>query len=256
VTVKSAGVVLTALLRVGAHAGFQVGTPPLTILGHSFDASTGVEVGVFVDVAEFVTNVTAVPEGNTGDCELRVVEAYSMAVGANAGATVAVDSHTWGPTPNTQVPIWYTTLYDACAVTKTATAAASVVTASGAVKARTVHVGTTTAESTITYTGIGCLSTGLVNCPASLQTTLKGSTVTTPGTIQNTVATTVPFGTNVKELVPSVGTPVSYIPPPPSSTGIGLSGDKKPGGSHKRIVIGVCVGLVMPILIAIIAGAM
>ena len=256
---------LTALLRVGVHAGFHVATPSdLTIPGIKIgDVSAGVEVGVWIDVAEFVTNVTETPKGDTSGCELRVVEAYSLALGANAGATVSVGLHHWGPAPSTRIPIFYTTLTDACAISKTATTVGTTATAIGAVERRDASSTT----STVTYTATSCMTTGLVDCPASLQSTSMYSTVTsvlkseaasTPST-QVTVTRTVAFGTNAKAMTSSDGTPVSYIPPPASTSshghGIDSSGDDNKGGHHRKVVIGICVGLVMPILIAIIAGA-
>lgn len=92
-SVASAGVALTAILRVGAHAGIVAGTPKeLTIGDDKFSVRSGIEVGVWVDAAEFEINVLTAPD--TSECELEVVEAYSMNVGADAGATLAVDSHT------------------------------------------------------------------------------------------------------------------------------------------------------------------
>ncbi|TVY40164.1 hypothetical protein LSUB1_G002141 [Lachnellula subtilissima] len=265
VTIQSGGVVLTALLRVGVHAGFHVATPSeLTIAGIKIDeASAGVEVGVWIDVAEFVTNVTKTPKGDTSGCELRIVEAYSLALGANAGATVSAGLHHWGPAPNTRIPIFYTTLADACAVSKPATAAVTTATAIGAVDRRDASSTT----STVTYTATSCMTTGLVDCPASLQSTSTYSTVTSAlkykaastSSTQATVTGTVAFGTNAKAMTSSDGTPVSYIPPPTSTSrdgdGNDSSGDDNKAGHHRKVVIGICVGLVMPILVAIIAGA-
>jgi len=254
--------VLTAVLRVGAHAALEIGTPSFGIVSEEIRASAGVEVGVWVDVAEFTTNVTN--SGSNG-CELHVVEVYSLLVGANAGATVAVDEHNWGLTPNTSTAIFTITLADACAVTKTSSAVAGGVTSSRAVKARATNSGeltTTTISTTMTYTGIACLSKGMVNCPASLQTTSKysaertlitsvpsGSKATFPAAYQSTVASTVAFGKNAKALNSVSGTPSTYTAGPSKPV---ING--KTGGVSNKIIIGVSVGVGVPVLIAILAG--
>jgi hypothetical protein len=216
-----------------------------------------------------------------------VVEEYTLLVGANAGATVAVDDHTWGPTPHTQVPLWYTTLANVCAVGGSSTVAGSAaVTSSGNGAAATSSgsaatsskggffnsllprqaLTTTTTKTTETYTATGCLSTGLVNCPASLQSisvntvtkTLttsipSGSTASWAATTQNTVST-IAFGNNAHEINPSSGTPTSYVPGPTS--GITSIVDGKTGGVSNKIIIGVVVGVGLPLLLASIAACM
>jgi hypothetical protein len=257
--------VLTALLRIGVKAGLELGTPTETVGGYPLDFSTGLEAGVWADVAQFITNVTAAPAGNGSTCELRVVEEYSMLLGANAGATVAIGEHTWGPTPNTQIPIWYTTIWDACAVTGSATAIASAAATAATIIARDDL--TTTISTEVTYTATVCLSTGLVNCPVSLQSTSKntvtktlvtavpsGSEATFPATTQNTVVSTIAFGTNIHEISATSGSPVSYVPTPsPGSSSI-IKGET--GGVSNKVIIGVSVGVGVPVLITIVAGCM
>lgn len=189
------------------------------------------------------------------------MEVYSLALGANAGATVAAGSRHWGPTPSTRIPIFYTTLFDACAILKTVTPVENRATATGAVERRDARSTT----STVTYTATSYMTTGVVDCPVSSQSTSIYTTVTTflstsMPLIQNSVTSAVSFGTNVKAMASLDGTPVSYIPPPPTSSNgdgakTGSLGDDNPGGHHRKIVIGLCVGLLMPIMIAIIAGA-
>jgi hypothetical protein len=221
-------------------------------------------VGVWADVAQFVTNVTAAPAGSGSTCELPVVEEYSFLLGANAGATLAIGEHTWGPTPNTQIPIWYTTLLDACAVTGSATAAAS---AAAATIAARDDLTTTTTSTEITYTATACLSTGLVNCPVSLQSTSKntvtktlvtavpsGSEVTFPATVQNTVVSTLAFGTNIREISATSGSPVSYVPTPSSRSSSVIEGET--GGVSNKVIIGVSVGVGVPVLVTIVAVCM
>jgi hypothetical protein len=264
VKIQSAGVVLTALLRLGLQAGLDIGAPPLSIDGFSFGNtfSSGAEVGIWLNLAEFITNVTVAPQGDASGCDLLVEEVYSMAIGAQAGATLAILDHTWGPTPNTSTAFFYTTLASVCAVSATPTTAA--------VTARAVEVSsltTTTLSTEITYTGTACGSIGLLNCPLSLQMTSKntvtstlvtsvpsGSTATFPITTQSSVASTIAFGTNVKNLVSSSGTPTSYIPASTPTSGIIGVIDAKTGGVSNKLIIGLSVGIGVPVLLAIIAG--
>lgn len=54
---------------------------------------------MWADIAEFTTNITAVPEGDDEDCSLRVEQVYQFGLGAAAGATLAIGAETWGPAP-------------------------------------------------------------------------------------------------------------------------------------------------------------
>ncbi|KAK8848383.1 glycolate oxidase [Apiospora arundinis] len=276
VTVRAAGGVLKAVLRLGVHAGVNVKTPETGIPG--LEASAGIEVGVFAHVAEFVTNVT-VPSSNPdrkdhGDCALRVMESYQLAIGAAAGATVAIAGEKWGPVPQTVVPIFYTTLAGACAAshaaqptttTVTTTAAAAVVppvaprqkTGDGDLK-------TTTLTTKVVFTGVACRSPGLVNCPVSLQKTTKATSTRTlvtavppgvkatfPPTTHASVATTVNFGSRAKKLYETTGSPSSFVPQPTSST------DKVVDAVHgvdKRVIVGVSVGVGSFVIMAVAAS--
>ncbi|TVY37110.1 hypothetical protein LOCC1_G006213 [Lachnellula occidentalis] len=267
VKVQTPGVVLTALLRVGVQAGINVATPSnLTVRGHEIvDASAGVEVGVWIDVAEFVTNVTEIPTGDTSGCDYRAVEAYSLALGANTGATVSAGLHHWGPSPSTRIPIFYTTLDDGCAASKPATMAETSATATG--NAKREDASSTT--STVTYTATSCMATGVVDCPASSQSTYTYTSLTevlstdvplfhkadSTLSTQTTVTSTVAFGENVKAMTSSAGAPVSYVSPTASSSGHGDGSGSSKSNHHRNVVIGLCVSLLMPILIAILAGA-
>lgn len=251
VTIEGAGAVISAVLRMGVQAGFDLNPPDSSL----FDVSAGLMVGVFAHIAEFTTNVTAAPIDDNNDCALRVQESYQLAIGAVAGATVALDDHTWGPVPATTVPVYYTTLTDACASSKTATANQT-----ASVKARE-DLTTTTLKTTETYTGVQCLSTGLVNCPVSLQTTAitssvkslvtsvaSGVTATWPPSVLSTVSATIPFGSAAKDLFATSGTPTSYTPTPSS-----ISDDVSNfiNGVDKRIIIGVSVGVGGALILAI-----
>ncbi|KAH8692049.1 hypothetical protein BGW36DRAFT_303514 [Talaromyces proteolyticus] len=270
VRVSNAGATFSAILRLSIHAGLETGERGLTVDGHTFgNFSTGIEVGVFINVAEFITNVTTptVSDSNSS-CEIQVMEEYRFAVGAEAGATLAVDKHSWGPSPETTIPIWYTTL-EACAAqtTPSTTSVGAGVTARAA--RRQNDLTTTTISTAVTYTGVECQSSGLVNCPVSLQSTstfsitstlvtavASGSTATFPATVQNTVLTTIPFGLNAQTMTATSGSPVSYTPQATHGSVNGSGRDDVGGLSEedKRIAIGVSVGVGVPVLIAIAAG--
>ncbi|KAI1103019.1 hypothetical protein F4804DRAFT_246485 [Jackrogersella minutella] len=271
VTVQGAGGLLSGVLRLSVKAGFELDTPSVAIPSFSFStkASAGIGVNVWADIAEFATNITATPEGDDDDCSLRVEQTYQFGLGAAAGATLALGAETWGPDPNTNIPIFYTTIADICAIQgKTQTTSAS----TAAVTARDDESLTpTTLTKKVTFTGTACLTTGLVNCPASSQTTTKvtstlthitsvpsGSDATFPESTGTGVPTPVPFGANVKSIEATTGSPVSYTPPPPTSTGADAPSPEHPlgevGGVDKRIIIGVSVGLGVPVIIGIAVG--
>ena len=263
---------LTGLLRVGIKAGLDISTPTETIDGVSLGFSAGLEAGVWADVAQFVTNVTSAPAGSGNDCELRVIEEYTLLLGANAGATLALDDHTWGPAPNTQVPLFFTTLATACAVTGTVSAAAAAATGA-TITARAADVSSTTTSTkvTYTYTATQCLSTGLINCPVSLQSTSRNTVTKTlvtvvPSGSKATFATATPgtsvsaiaFGKNIKAISSTSGSPVSFVPPTSSPTATGIVGvlDGKTRGVSNKLIIGVSVGVGVPVLIGVIASFM
>ncbi|KAM0385100.1 hypothetical protein ACHAQC_011722 [Fusarium culmorum] len=116
VTVESSGVVFKAVLRVGIQVGFEISSSDVSIAGKDiFRIGAGIETGVYANIAELITNVTLSTEEDD-QCGLRVEEAYQLAVGAAAGASVAIEDIAWGPAVETEVPIFYTTLAQACAV--------------------------------------------------------------------------------------------------------------------------------------------
>lgn len=272
-TVESAGAVFTAVLRIGVHAGFDLNAD-FGVLSDMTDLSlgAGVEVSVFANVAEFTTNMTYQPD-NT-ECELSIEQKYHFAVGAAAGATIAIGDQTWGPTPNTSTPIFYTTMASACAVvgTPTITPASNYSATAMAFARKRQDMVTTTITTEVTYTGVNCLSPGLVNCPASLQNTSQSTATTTfttvvpsgtdedditiPARVSDAVATKMPFGKNVAQLPKSTGSPVSYVPPPPTATHHpdNTIVDEIEDGLHginKNVIIGVSVGVGAPVLLLI-----
>ncbi|KAF2964160.1 hypothetical protein GQX73_g9414 [Xylaria multiplex] len=281
VTVQSANGVLTATLRVGMHAGVSVENDQLSTF---LSVSTGAEVLVYADLAEFTTNITAVPDGDNSDCQLRVQQVYQLALGAAAGATLVVGPETWGPNPSTNIPIFYTTLADECAKSVPKTSSATIITTPiPTVAARAdASMTTTTISDEVTFTGLVCISTGLAECPGSLQSTAKvtstrtlvvevpsGSKATFPATTQDAISETIPFAKNVKIVDATTGSPVSYVPPPPPTTSSsttttagseGQSDASDDGtlgninGVDTRLIIGLTVGLGVPFLAAVAVG--
>ncbi|KAI0516953.1 hypothetical protein F5B22DRAFT_646298 [Xylaria bambusicola] len=282
VTVQTANGVLTARLRFGVHAGVSLESKELSPF---IPVSTGTEVLVYADLAEFTTNITAVPDGDDTDCQLRVQQVYQLALGAAAGATIAIGPETWGPAPSTKIPIFYTTLADECARSATQTTAVTITTTpTPTVVARADDdMTTTTLSDKVTFTGVSCILTGLDECPVSLQSTTKvtstrtlvvevpsGSEAAFPATTQDGVSELIPFAENIKTVAATTGSPVSYTPPPPPPTTSSPSsssatttagqggGDEQPqktsGTDNRPLIIGLSVGLGVPFLAAIVVG--
>lgn len=216
-------------------------------------------------MAELVTHITPGTIGDgKQDCQLAVRQEYTLAVGAAAGATIAVMDMTWGPQPTTIVPLFYTTLGDVCAVKGTP----------GVEATRTLLAGrqglvASTTVSEVTYSGVECLSTGLVNCPVSLQKTVvtkvdvtlstavpSGEEVMWGALSVDAVSSPVAFGTGVKELGGTSGVPSSYVPGETGRGGFDSVGGSGEGGLSKvdRVAIGVGVGVGVPVLVGLIAG--
>ncbi|CEL01837.1 hypothetical protein ASPCAL01414 [Aspergillus calidoustus] len=281
VTITGAGS-LRALLQITASIGFELATLD-NIPG--IDFSTGVSAEVFAYVADLHLSVDATTD-DEAECALEAVAAYTLAVGAAAGATVAVDTYNWGPAPTTTVPVWYTTLASVCAVEKsstTITSAASPNPSHGLLEERQRNnnetheeMTTTTLTSSTKYTVVGCRLTGQAICPASLQTTTatertmtavvtveSGVTPSFPERTHSTLSGAIPFGANVRKLPAVSGPPVSYVPPRETgdagvsgnSSGDGDMDDDDDGdGNDEKLIIGLSVGLGCPMLIGVAAG--
>ncbi|KND92546.1 hypothetical protein TOPH_02798 [Tolypocladium ophioglossoides CBS 100239] len=282
VTVQTAHSVLKAVLRMQLRTGFSFKTFAtglhMTIGDLDLDnlsASAGIEARVYANVAEFTTNITA--SNNDGQkrdgCNVHVAQGYRLAIGAAAGASVGLLGHTWGPTPSTEIPIYYTSLSRACATSgKVATTSAASIAARAPAAGNQVRTTTTK----VTYTAVGCASSGLINCPASLQTVTKTVatrtlTTTVPSgsavvwsTSSASVFSTVGFKKDAISMTASSGKPSSYVPPPPSSSndsGPGASAtagvlDGETGGVSNKVIIGVSVGVGVPVLLALIGGCL
>ena len=292
--IESSGVVFTALLRLQLRAGFsfpdsfeldlsEISDLSFGAVGGDYKIGAGIEARAYANLAKFTTNVTENVDMTVSGkpCPLHVAQEYEFAVGAAAGASLILIDQTWGPTPETEIPIFYTGFGKSCVVPATATSTVSSVPAAmeAAVKARaTGDMKTTTLSTSVTYQAIACASTGLINCPASLQqlTTYvtektlvtvvpSGSDASWPTSTSNIDA--VAFGNSAMTMTASSGKPSSYVPPPPpTSTSSGStkatadsngSGDSSGGGGlskTNKIIVGVCVGLGVPLLAALAFG--
>ncbi|KFY18638.1 hypothetical protein V491_04744 [Pseudogymnoascus sp. VKM F-3775] len=138
----------------------------------------------------------------------------------------------------------------------------------------------TTSTTVVTQIATVCLSTGLVNCPASLQSAVRNVVTSTlvaavpvgteaafPTTTRDAVVKTVAFGAGAKEVDATSGSPVSYIPktststtatskPTSSESTFTSTVDGETGGVSNKVIIGVSVGVGVPVLIIIIAGCL
>lgn len=279
-TVRASGVVLDATLRLGVTAGLNMSQD----LGDFIKLAAGSSATVYADLARFTTNVTT-PEAlelatRDDDCLMPVVESYEFGLGAQAGAFVQFRDEKWGPTPNTSVQIYYTTLYSACAIEPaSATASVEARQTAPALLAERADKTPTQVTSVVTITNIVCQSAGLRNCPASLQTTVQVTTTSTaivsvaegeapvfPATATTSrIPAVAAFGEAVQKLKASSGSPVSYVPPVPtdlSGIGDGINGviddakDEYNGMSEdfKRLVIGLSAGLGGAFIVCVIAS--
>ncbi|KAK3339867.1 hypothetical protein B0T25DRAFT_523544 [Lasiosphaeria hispida] len=290
VSIVSPGVVLKGILRVGLKLGLELDTGGIApILDNTpFNIKAGIVAEVFANVAEFITNVTGpapAPKNSkpaTNPCDLNVIEAYQFALGAAAGATVAVGFQTWGPIASESTPLFYTTLASACAIRKplpptappappgpttpSLTRAATTTSGGGGLFGRQASLTTTTTTTTVVFTGESCKSSGLINCPASLQvsSTYKstmtlitalplGAEPTFPITRVASVESPVAFGGGVREMVSSSGVPTSFVPGPTGAAGA-VKGwlEGSTGGLGNKVLLGLVVGLGVPLLAGIV----
>ncbi|KAH8898744.1 hypothetical protein GQ53DRAFT_836804 [Thozetella sp. PMI_491] len=290
VTVRGGNTIIKGVLTVTLESGWQLQQQNFSILGENLAFGAGVNEKIFANVAYFTTNITSTPSLHEGDCELSVEEYFEFNLGAAIGATVAVNNHTWGPNPGTTVPVFYTTLASVCALTALAetTASSSLPAQTSATGARARGIlprqdlTTTTLSSTVIFTGRSCASSGLINCPASLQITQTSSSVTSfvtavaPGVTPtfpvfsvNSVPNPSPFGTNAKSAAASSGVPTSYDPSATTGSASASSGtansaptdgvsgfvNGETGGVSNKVILGVSIGLGVPVLLAIIGAA-
>ncbi|CAK7231737.1 hypothetical protein SBRCBS47491_008033 [Sporothrix bragantina] len=250
------------------------------------------------------SDVLGCAAGSSAD--LVVEEIFGFDIGADAGASVQIgDLFSWGIGPTTMLPVFYTTVAQCAgsvssAIPSTATATATATgkttatatatgksTATATEKARRAASSTTTVLTTsVVYSAVACRSPGLINCPASLQSTAvttatskttltvpSGSEATWPDSTTSastTLTKLAAFGGNAKSIdLTASGTPSSYVPPPTSTSTTASSGTGSPTGAaatgitiaghhltpkQEHIAIGVAVGVGVPLLVGAAAG--
>ncbi|KAJ5103083.1 hypothetical protein N7532_003612 [Penicillium argentinense] len=261
ITIEGHGTI-QAILKLQASVGVEFASGDLSILP---SYSAGIGADVFAYVADFVVEVNGTSTADEGECELEALAEYTLAVGAAAGATVAIDDYSWGPAPDTTIPIWYTTLASTCAEMKSATPSAQIMPRSELGQRDDLITTSVTTEET--YTIVRCISSGLANCPVNLQnTTSYESTVTATVTVESgvdptfpektfaSVMSAIPFGTNVKRIASTTGAPTSYTPSATSNGGASAIVNGKANGTNNKLIIGLCVGLGVPFIAILIFG--
>ncbi|CAK4030554.1 Hypothetical predicted protein [Lecanosticta acicola] len=271
VRVQSADATFRATLRLSATVALAAGVPEhlpnVTIGSHhlsDYQLAGGLLAGVSADVAVFETEIKASPEDP--ECQLKVIQDYSLVLGATAGAQATVGTATYGPHPTKTTAIYTTTLDSYC------TTSAPIVT-SAAVHRKRQHsdddLSTTKLSITIVHTAIQCPLGATGQCPVALQTTLRSTESSTTSLvgpsseIENSSRfptptpvsiTAVPFGTNATTFPAMSGKPTMYTPTPTNIAGVASAIASKVH-KHKVLAIelGVGIGLGVPLL-AVLAG--
>ncbi len=252
------------------------------------DVSAALEMVVFTDVAHFFANITADPSDSA--CEILVEEQYTFAIGAGVAATLGLtigstDAHTWGPAPTSTIPIFYTTLLSICASSKTSTSTVTATTTAAAKRAALPGaplepratssapgaLSPYTLTQSVNFTATSCLVSNSASCPLPAQTTIvvasvstiitsvsSGLTPTWPATVISSVSA-IPFGTNVKQMTSSSGAPTSFVPTATSGVAGAVASAKNwleedTNGVPNKTILGVVVGLGVPVLAALITG--
>lgn len=277
VEVVTGGTVIQAVLQLSLRAGFTFETDllpgPEVELGpfstEDWKFAAGLETRLYANVADFKTNITVFDED---DCDLRIQHAFQFAVGAAAGAYVGVGSRTWGPQPETEVPLFPTTFADECitrAVRPTASPTASI-------EARQDdeeddeddELTTTTLSRDVTHTAVQCGETGVINCPPDKETLIESiSEETLVTAVSSGVEPTWPETTGTAVETKEFGDGAQPITKSHSRRPIPTDGDtededevdeffnQETGGVSNKLIIGLSVGLGVPALIILIAVA-
>ena len=278
---------LNAILRVGLHAGVGLAAPKIK----GADYRAGIDTVMFADVANLTTIVTASTNGTAGtaagiddECngDFAAAAIFELGVGAGVGASIVIDDlFSWGIGPTALLPVYYTTVGACAGGSPAAVSATPTATPTATAAAVRRDVIETTLSTSVTYSAVGCKSTGLANCPVSLQTTIVKSTEistvltvdadaadpTWPASIATTDISTKKFGDAASSMLLSAsGVPTLYTPPP-SPTATGANGEPTPGtpgtttafghtvsNKTRNIIIGVTVGVGAPLLALIVFG--
>lgn len=263
VTVRSATATFTAMLRLGAQAALTVGNliPLSDDIPDTIKAAQvgnvslselvlagGILMGVNADVAVFKTSFETIPADP--ECEFKIIQDYSLVLGATAGAQVTVGTVTYGPAVAKTTPVYTTTLKSYCvggaasSAPMVTSAAATTATSAAHHKKRDAPTSTpavtgsysTTLSTTRIQTIVQCPASVLGDCPVSLQTTVKqiDSMTTTiyantksqlpsqypaSSTTATAAITRVPLGANAQKLAAISGSPSTYTyTPTPTPT--------------------------------------
>lgn len=195
-----------------------------------------------------------------------------MALGAIAGASVeanlpllGVTSQTWGPVIETSTAIFTATMVQVCAESaKTRTNGDDL----SATAQKRQELSTTILTSVITTSGVSCLLSAVVNCPASMQRTTKtsyiayhttavapGASPTFPAPTVDSISSRTPFGTRAQTIKAISGSPTAYTAPPTPSTQDPTHPETqtKTGAksTSEQVGIGVEVGIGLPLVAAV-----
>jgi hypothetical protein len=287
VIVQSAEASFTATLRIGAQAGLKVhepwsfkkdilhldlNSPELTLLGLNltkvdealnYEFGGGIEVGVYADVASFRTGLKKAITSDDDECDIEVLQEYSFALAATAGAQVTLGTSTYGPSGGATTDVFKTTMASTCVGQSPATTTAPDMTAETPQKRQDPDDrSTTTVKTTIKHVAAQCPSGMSGQCAASEQefttsTEILTATVTLTGSEDSVVYPTptmieaIAFGSNANTLPPLTGSPTSYTAQPTGDGFIDQAADDVK--DHRKVAIGagVGVGVGVPILVVL-----
>ncbi|KAH7071736.1 hypothetical protein FB567DRAFT_612407 [Paraphoma chrysanthemicola] len=259
VTIESAGITLSAALRIGIFMGLTV-EPPTGL--SAVNVGAGIMMEAFANIAEFTAQVKS--DAKNTECALQVVNDYKLAVGVYGGAFMSVHigelfDHTVAAVGSTSTAIFTTTLADICALSRTAS---SIGTSVSPIVERREDLTTTTLTTKIVNSAVSCTITGLAKCPVSAQILRKGTVTKTlvtavpsgwsssfPAETATAVSATRPFGSAVNKIQRTTGKPTEYTP---SATGALTDAKDKVGGLSKKAIIGISVGLGVPAILVIL----
>lgn len=244
--------------------------PDLTLLGADltkvdkaldYKLGGGIEVGVYADVASFRTGLKKASTSDDAECNVEVLQEYSFALAATAGAQVTLGTSTYGPSGGATTDVFKTTMASTCVGKSPATTTTSPAMIVGFMQKRQDpdDRSTTTVKTTIKHVAAKCPPAMSGQCAASEQefttsTEILAVTVTLTGSEDSVVYPTpttidaIAFGSNANTLPPLAGSPTSYTAQPTGDGFIDQVADNVK--DHKQVAIGagVGVGVGVPVL--------
>ncbi|KAK4221720.1 hypothetical protein QBC38DRAFT_117916 [Podospora fimiseda] len=269
--VRSNAAALRGMLRVSLNTALELNTVKLPgssiaekfdkLIGTSgadfFTVRTGVEAGVVLEVAEFATNVTSWPGGREDgkECNKRIAEEYTFGLGATAVPTIALGPATaFDDKPLSIIPVFTTTMTPRCVNIVFEPAPTRSPNQKRQGNKETLAEISTEIIQTYDMCDVSnnCVGNGrhLFTTTQTFSTTItttRGVIPTFPIALKNSLdkrSSPSTFGKSSFDIKPTSGPPKVYV-----------ESDKGSGGN--KVVIGVMVGLVMPLLIGlIIAGVL